>query len=186
MADFMRECLETIEDEGGYTLHKVAGDAGGETFAGIAKNYHPDWPGWELIYAGKADTRECRDLVHEFYKEKFWDPMKGDEICHQAVARTIYNFGMNSSVRNSVMYAQYCVDVIPDGIMGPVTLGALNALNGLEVELFVSQHALMRLGHRLKRITDRRGQVKFIRGWMKRDLEELERFININHYFGIK
>ena len=186
MADFFRAYIETIGDEGGFKLHRVSGDAGGDTFAGIAKNYHPGWPGWSLVYAGKGQTEECKALVRQFYKTKFWDDMRGDEIKHQAVAETIYNFGMNSSIHNSVMYTQYCLDCVPDGDLGPVTLSAINRLSGLEIELFVSQHALMRVGHRLKRITQNRSQVKFIRGWLKRDLEEAERFININHYFGIR
>ncbi|WP_294344672.1 glycosyl hydrolase 108 family protein [Prosthecochloris sp.] len=186
MADFLRAYIETIGDEGGFTLHRVSGDSGGDTFAGIAKNYHPKWPGWQLVYSGKGHTQECRDLVREFYKRKFWDTFRGDEIKHQSVAETIYNFGMNSSIKKSVMYAQFCLDCEPDGDLGPITLSAINELSGLEIELFVCQHTLMRVGHRLKRITQKRNQVKFIRGWLKRDLEEAEKYINIKQYFGIR
>ncbi len=186
MADFKSAYIETMGDEGGFKLHNVRGDSGGETFAGIAKNYHPDWPGWALIYAGKGDSVECREMVRDFYKVKFWDAFRGDEIKHQAIADTIFNFGMNSSVANSVRYAQFCLDCMPDGDLGPITLGVINKLSELEVELFVSQHTLMRIGHRLKRITQRRDQVKFIRGWVKRDLEEVSRFINVNQYFGVR
>ena len=186
MADFLKAYLETIGDEGGFMLHNVSGDAGGDTFAGIAKNYHPEWPGWALVHAGKGQTEECREQVRAFYKSKFWDDMRGDEIKHQAVAETIYNFGMNSSIKKSVMYAQYCLDCEPDGDLGPITLGEINKMLRREIELFVSQHALMRIGHRLKRISQNRSQVKFIRGWLKRDLEEVERYINVNQYFGIR
>ncbi len=188
MADFMRAYIETIGDEGGFKLHNVSGDAGGDTFAGIAYNYHPDWQGWPLVYAGKGQTQEqeCKELVREFYKTKFWDDMRGDEIEHQAIAETIYNFGMNSSIKKSVMYAQYCLDCEPDGDLGPITLSAINRLSGLEIELFVCQHTLMRVGHRLKRIRQNRSQKKFISGWLKRDLRMLDDYININQYFGIR
>ncbi|WP_287373623.1 glycosyl hydrolase 108 family protein [Prosthecochloris sp.] len=186
MAEFQKAYLETIGDEGGFTLHNVSGDAGGDTFAGIAKNYHPEWSGWALVHAGKGQTEECREQVRAFYKSKYWDAMRGDEIEHQAVAETIYNFGMNSSIKKSLMYAQYCLDCEPDGEIGPITLGAINKMSREEIELFVSQHALMRIGHRLKRISQNRSQLKFIRGWLKRDLRMLDDFINVNQYFGIR
>lgn len=192
MADFLKAFRETIGigeqkgDEGGYNLHRVKGDSGGDTFAGIAKNYHPDWPGWALVYAGKGDTPEGRRLVIDFYKETFWADMLGDKIIHQEVAETIFNFGMNSSIENSVRYAQFCLDCVPDGDLGPITLKAINDLKGLEVELFVCQHVLMRIGHRLKRINQNRSQKKFISGWIKRDLRMLDDYININQYFGIR
>ena len=28
---------------------KVSGDRGGQTYAGIARNFYPDWDGWDLI-----------------------------------------------------------------------------------------------------------------------------------------
>lgn len=186
MANFLKAYIETIGDEGGFKLHNVSGDSGGDTFAGIAKNYHPNWPGWQFVYSGKGQTQDCKNLVRQFYKQTFWDDMRGDEIEHQAVAETIYNFGMNSSIKKSVMYAQYCLDCEPDGELGPITLSGINKLSGLEIELFVSQHTLMRIGHRLKRITQKRNQEKFIRGWLKRDLEEVSKYINVNQYFGVR
>lgn len=192
MANFLKAFQETIGvgdqkgDEGGFKLHRVKGDSGGDTFAGIAKNYHPNWPGWALVYAGKGESQECEQLVIDFYKQKFWDDMLGDKIIHQEVAETIFNFGMNSSIENSVRYAQFCLDCVPDGKLGPITLKSINDLKDLEVELFVSQHTLMRIGHRLKRIIQNRSQKKFIGGWLKRDLRMLDDFINVNQYFGIR
>lgn len=48
MADFLQAYESMIRNEGGYTLHTVAGDRGGMTYAGIARNFHPNWPGWAL------------------------------------------------------------------------------------------------------------------------------------------
>ena len=45
MADFQPAFEKMIRNEGGYTLHNVASDRGGQTFAGIARNFHPNWPG---------------------------------------------------------------------------------------------------------------------------------------------
>lgn len=47
MAEFTPAFEEMIRNEGGYILHNVAGDHGGDTYAGIARRFHPDWPGWQ-------------------------------------------------------------------------------------------------------------------------------------------
>ena len=46
MADFLPAYEAMIRNEGGYVLHDVPGDRGGMTYAGIARNMNPQWPGW--------------------------------------------------------------------------------------------------------------------------------------------
>ena len=41
MADFLPAFEQMIRDEGGYTLHTIPGDRGGQTYAGIARNFNP-------------------------------------------------------------------------------------------------------------------------------------------------
>ena len=43
-----------IQDEGGYVLHKIEGDTGGQTYAGIARNKNPNWPGWGFVDRGET------------------------------------------------------------------------------------------------------------------------------------
>jgi hypothetical protein len=38
-----------IYNEGGFKLIDIAADRGGQTYAGIARNFHPNWPGWHCI-----------------------------------------------------------------------------------------------------------------------------------------
>ena len=47
MADFSKAWGRSSVHEGGYA--HLAGDAGGETYRGIARNFHPEWPGWKFI-----------------------------------------------------------------------------------------------------------------------------------------
>ena len=49
MGEFEQAFEKMIRNEGGYLLHKVSGDRGGQTYAGIARNFYPDWDGWDLI-----------------------------------------------------------------------------------------------------------------------------------------
>ena len=49
MAAFSTAFDQMIRNEGGYVLHTVAGDRGGMTFAGIARNFWGGWPGWRKV-----------------------------------------------------------------------------------------------------------------------------------------
>ena len=54
MADFATAYAPLAGFEGGWC--NVPGDSGGETYAGIARRYWPDWPGWKLIDGEKAHS----------------------------------------------------------------------------------------------------------------------------------
>ena len=47
MADFEKAFINTMGYEGGYVYDPD--DAGGETYKGISRRYHPSWPGWRII-----------------------------------------------------------------------------------------------------------------------------------------
>ena len=56
MAQFEPAFEQMMQDEGGYVLHEVPGDTGGMTYAGIARNKNPQWPGWagwRAVVAGR-------------------------------------------------------------------------------------------------------------------------------------
>jgi len=69
MADFNDAYEKTILNEGGYKLHNVPDDRGGQTYAGIARRYHPNWPGWRYIDSNDLDNPELTKQVRAFYKE---------------------------------------------------------------------------------------------------------------------
>lgn len=116
MADFLISYAPLKEFEGGWC--NVRGDAGGETYAGIARNFFPDWPGWPVIDAEKshASFRQgaaafsrhiallpgLRDMVTDWYRVEWWDRMRlgqfpqivADELFEQAV-----NLGRGGSGR---------------------------------------------------------------------------------------
>ena len=47
MADFTKAYALTAAYEGGYVDDPE--DAGGETYRGISRRYHPSWQGWQII-----------------------------------------------------------------------------------------------------------------------------------------
>lgn len=96
-------------NEGGYTCLK--GDSGGETYRGIARNFHPRWTGWNVIDRMKAeqhvtqlprntDIPELQNAVYQFYFDNFYKPMRIDDYKDVVMAGLVYHrgVGMGTSV----------------------------------------------------------------------------------------
>lgn len=163
MADFLPAFEEMIRDEGGYVLHDVEGDRGGMTYAGIARNMNPDWAGWEFIDQ-KQDVPA--NLVRDFYRKRFWDDMKGDQINNQRIASAIFNFYVNTG-RPAKTLAQVVVGATPDGSFGEKTISLLNTI---DVDKFVMAYALAKIARYRDIVTRNRTQIKFLLGWINRTL----------------
>lgn len=87
--------------EGGYA--NVKEDKGGETYAGIARNFHPNWEGWPFIDKIKA-TRvikrnekfpELTPKVEAFYLN-VWSKNNFDKIINQDVSNILFDWYINS------------------------------------------------------------------------------------------
>lgn len=170
MADFSTAFERMIQNEGGYKLHKVSGDRGGQTYAGIARKFHPDWEGWKLIDAGDMESLELSRLVRSFYKEQFWDKMWGDRVAAQSIAESIFDFSVNAGASIAVKLAQLVVGTVPDGRMGPKTL---EALNQAEEGVFILKYALAKVTRYAEICNRDRSQVKFLLGWINRTIKGL-------------
>ena len=166
MANFLTAFESMIRNEGGYKLHTVAGDRGGMTYAGIARNFHPRWPGWSAIDQGEIPETE---LVRQFYQENFWVVIQGDQITHQTVARSLFDFAVNAGVITAVRLAQIVAGTTPDGKIGPKTVAALNAM---DPEKFVLSFALAKLARYRDIVNKDPTQQKFLLGWVNRTLKE--------------
>lgn len=163
MADFKSAFEIMMRNEGGYVLHNVPGDRGGMTYAGIARNMQPQWPGWKLIDAKKEVPTQ---LVRDFYKRDFWDTIRGDDIKHQAIAEAVFDFHVNTG-RPARTLAQLVVGATPDGQFGPITVSLLNAA---DPELFVLRYALAKIARYRDIVSKNRTQIKFMLGWVNRTL----------------
>jgi lysozyme family protein len=150
-------------DEGGYILHTIPGDTGGTTYAGIARNKNPQWAGWAFIDAKETPPTE---LVRDFYRANYWNPIRGDEL-NSAIAQSIFNFGVNAGVSVAVKLAQIVAKTAPDGVIGPKTI---SALNGMSEELFIAHYALAKIARYRDIVQRDRTQIKFLLGWLNRAL----------------
>lgn len=167
MADFSPAYEKMILDEGGYKLHKVPGDPGGLTYAGISRRANPGWSGWPALDRGGEPPAQ---LVYSFYKERYWDTLRLDEVASQRVAETIFNFGVNAGVKTTARLAQLVIAATPDGIFGPRTLAGLNMAEEKEFEMAFALAKLKRYADICNRD---RTQSKFLLGWLNRTLRSL-------------
>lgn len=166
MAEYLTAYESMIRNEGGYRLHSVHVDKGGQTYAGIARNRWPSWHGWKDIDNGQTPETQ---LVRDFYKSNFWDKVRGDDIDQQSIARSLFDFAVNAGTGTAIKLAQIVVGVTPDGAIGPKTL---DALNKFDAEKFVIAYALAKIARYRDIVTRDRGQQKFLLGWINRTLRE--------------
>lgn len=179
-------------------------DSGGETVYGISRKYWPNWPGWVIVDALKAqpgfprslDASEAlKQLRNRFYKQFFWDRFNGDELaelsppiaaelmdievnCQPGLAARALQRALNAlndpsggTDSASVMYPELEVD----GLIGPVTLNALQTL--LAVRKRQGEVVLLRMlnvqqgAHYMELVERREKDKAFVYGWFLRRIE---------------
>ena len=170
MATFDPAFDKMIRNEGGFKLTNIEGDRGGQTYAGIARNAHPNWVGWQFIDANDLSNNKLTQSVYDFYRKEFWNRIVGDAITQQSIAETLFDFAVNAGSGTAAKLAQIVVGTVPDGAMGPKTL---TALNGYDPELFKLKYALAKVSRYAEICNRDRSQSKFLLGWINRTLKEL-------------
>lgn len=171
MAEFNPAFDKMIQNEGGYRSVNVPADRGGQTYAGIARNFHPNWPGWRFIDKGDLQNLEISSLVRDFYRTQFWEKISGDQIASQLIAETIFDFGVNAGIATAAKLAQIVVEAVPDGRIGPVTL---SKLNGMDESQFALQYAIAKIARYADICNKDRNQSKFLLGWLNRTIRGLK------------
>ena len=119
------------------------------TIAGIYKYAHPDWLGWFIV----SDTLQrhnnnvasasrelyknnhLKELIMKFYKDKFWNRMKLDEVQDNNTATELFIFGVNAGCRNAIRKAQGIIGATVDGLIGRETIRLLNEYDAKDFDL---------------------------------------------------
>lgn len=170
---FDQSYARMIQAEGGYLLHKIKGDRGGLTYAGIARAMNPQWPGWAFVDRGEVPPTQ---LVRAFYHAGYWLPIRGDEL-NPVVADHIFKFAVNTSGPGrpalAVRLAQTVAGAEADGVLGPKSVAALNSM---DEELFVLRYTVAKIKRYADICNADRSRVQartFLLGWVNRTLEAL-------------
>ena len=194
MASFDIAYAPLKDFEGGYD--NDPDDRGGETYAGIARNFFPAWSGWKLIDQIKknaksktAINRACKvdhylqDLVRAWYKTQWFDALGLGEL-PQPLANEIFEQSVNLGKAGSGKKVQIIcnaynylsgakklfTDLKVDGAIGPKTLAALKIIlaNKANAESLVHGLNCMQGAHYLELAAKKFTQRKYTVGWMKR------------------
>lgn len=165
--DFNDAFAATMRREGGYVLHTVPGDTGGQTYAGIARNKNPQWRGWAAVDRGETPQTF---MVRDFYLADYWTPVGGSQLRYD-IAASVYDFAVNAGVSVAVKLAQITARVAPDGEMGPVTAAALNLMSANSFQLGYFAAKVQRYHDIVRRNPS---QLKFLLGWIARSLDGLK------------
>lgn len=159
--------------EGGYVNHPA--DKGGETYAGIARNKFPNWEGWVFIDFKKRTEftngiprntkfEQIQYAVDDFYRKR-WDSYKLSEIKSQRVADLLFDYIIHSGANAAITAIQQLVGAKVDGLIGPETIGKINASD----ELVLFRRLLDQRERFLKYLVSKdESQKVFESGWMNR------------------
>ena len=194
MAEFEKAYGIVKRYEGG--LSNVAADRGGETYAGIARNFFPDWAGWPIVDRWKkalpkesarlgqalSSDPELQSLVSGWYKREWWDRLHL-HVLPQGIANEIFEQSVNLGLVGAGKKVQLICnafnfkhgkplfqDLVVDGAIGPKTLDALSAIlkAGLDEDALVHALNCMQGAHYLELAARKESQRLFTAGWMKR------------------
>lgn len=108
--------------EGGYSDDPH--DNGGATNHGITIG---EWQRWVGHPVSKADMRALtKDQVIPLYRKRYWDAVRADEL-PTGLDYLLFDFGVNAGPSQAIRTLQRSLGVTADGILGPITLGAIKA-----------------------------------------------------------
>lgn len=167
MADFNISYALVEEAEGGF--QKYSTDPGnynsrGElvgTNWGISAPVYEDWIGRPPT---EADMRTMsKEVAKRIFEVKFWDRIRGSEIQSQAVADIFLDGHVNHG-NSGITMMQRVVNVYPDGIVGPITLGAINSGNPEQIiRKYIDERERLYIW-----LAANRNMEMFLRGWLRR------------------
>jgi len=132
MSAFDRAFALVIGHEGGHVNDPR--DPGGETKFGISKRSYPN----EDIAA--LTLERAKTIYHRDY----WALVRGDEL-PAGVALAMFDYAVNSGVRQAVTSLQRAIGAQTDGVLGPATLAAIaqRSLKSTIIDLQAERIVLM-------------------------------------------
>ncbi|MCT4587295.1 MAG: hypothetical protein N4A71_05690 [Carboxylicivirga sp.] len=173
------QALKTVLKHEGYYVNN-ANDKGGETYRGIARNFHPNWIGWGLVdqektfFGGRLNRNQKVDhpliekYVADFYKRKFWDRIYLDLVKDPNLQLIIFDAYVNAG-GNGIKTLQMTLNrffgknLKVDGAQGKLTVAAINSVN--PQQLFTAYKGAREDYY--KNIAHGKNAI-FLKGWLNR------------------
>ena len=175
-------------EDGGYA--NDPDDTGGETYAGISRRFHPEWPGWKRIDEVKAKCGgllpnnfmipDLKPQVKAFYKKNYWNKVFGDAVIDQSLVNNLFDTAVNCGHTKAAEFLQralnvlnnrekYWNDIKVDKIIGPKTIETLNKAFSHNMAVMVgSCFSILKGSHYIDIMERKETQEKFARTWIGR------------------
>lgn len=154
-----------LKFEGGFV--NDPDDLGGETNMGVTlKTYK--------LYCRRKGYPEptverlknlSKEAFTDILKTMYWDACKADNIISQSVANAIVDWAWNSGTATAVKEVQKVLGVKADGIIGNITLSAINSYSPLPLFGLIQQ---ARIAYIERICISRPTNNKFKKGWLNR------------------
>lgn len=171
MSSFDPAIAVVLKHEGGWVSDPA--DPGGETNFGISsviisrEGLSSADLGLDPATAGqegwlKAMTEET---ARGLYKRLFWDRYGYEAIADQVVATKLFDAAVNIGPRRAHARAQVLVGVAADGVLGPVSLTAINAM---DPRMFVIGYSAQLAAYYRGLVDEKPALSKFLNNWLHR------------------
>jgi lysozyme family protein len=158
-SNFDQSLKLVLKSEGGYVNNPK--DPGGETMMGVTKNA---WSTWlkRPIADGEMAKLTVADIT-PFYKALYWDK----SYCNQlptGIDYMVFDASVNMGVGQSIRLLQKSLGCVPDGVIGPNTMKAINDADAKTmIDKFSAQKEQFYRSLKLFSV--------FGNGWLKRNAE---------------
>lgn len=126
-SNFEKALALVLQHEGGYVNHPS--DPGGRTNLGVTQRV------WEQYVGHPVDEATMRSLTKEMvaplYRKQYWDVCHCDDL-PAGVDYLAFDFSVNAGSFRSIKTIQRALNITSDGVIGPVTLKAIQDANAEE------------------------------------------------------
>lgn len=155
---FESAITKVLAHEGGYVNHPS--DPGGETKYGISKRSYPN-----------VNIRELTvEQAKAIYHSDFWKTGPYEKLTYGPLSEKAFDTAVNTGNKRAFQLLQQAANacgakLVVDGVVGPLTLAAVNALPG---ERVLEQYRIEQANFYHSLVARNPSQQVFLRGWLKR------------------
>jgi lysozyme family protein len=161
----------------GYWVNNPA-DKGGETYAGVARNIHPNWSGFPVLDAYKKHLGRAlkwneivpgmEPHVQAFY-QNLWNSKNFSGFTSQELANMFYDFYVNSGGATKrvqqLLRDEFQAPIVVDGAFGPDTLATMNRQDPVKLYNAIKNARIQYYQAIVQRDPT---QQTFLKGWLDR------------------
>lgn len=169
MAKFDAALQFTLKNEGGFVDNPL--DRGHATNYGVTTQALSDYLGRPATVDDVKNMSMAQ--VMGIYLPKYWNQVQGDKLTYQSSATALFDMAVLQGPRQAVKLAQRIVKAVDDGVMGPKSVSAINAM---DPQTFVIALSLASARFFAGIVIRDNAQEVFLDGWLVRAYKMVTQF----------